>query len=314
MISMNYKNKVCVVTGASSGIGLSTVKLLVEEGAIVYALDRNLLKNDSIHFIECDLCKRESIDLAFHQIPEEIDCFFGVAGLSGALTDYYTTFTVNYIANKYITEEYLKLRMKDHGAICYVTSVAGEYWSKYSSEFRDFTKAMSWDEMMSVLHQRAEKDTVGVMAYPLSKRALNYYMAEVSLLFGRRGVRVNALLPASTETGMMREFEVEAGGHDALISQTGIAERLAKPEEMAYPLLFLNSDLASFISGICLTVDFCNDAMIKVGKKHDRLDMKVGNRLFNLGFIQKMLRKKLQPLQDETKKSESTTPSDDEII
>ena len=36
---IDYKNKVCVVTGAASGIGLATVKLLLEEGADVYAMD-----------------------------------------------------------------------------------------------------------------------------------------------------------------------------------------------------------------------------------------------------------------------------------
>ena len=36
---INYKDKVCVVTGAASGIGLATVKLLLEEGAKVYAMD-----------------------------------------------------------------------------------------------------------------------------------------------------------------------------------------------------------------------------------------------------------------------------------
>ena len=264
---LDYKDKVCVVTGAASGIGLATVKLLLEYNAKVYALDKTEMKIKGVTSYLCDLSKKESIDEAFKLLPKEIDSFFGVAGLSGAITDYHKTFTVNYIANKYITETYLKTRMKKGGAISYVTSVAGSYWDKYQTEFRAFTKAKTWESMIRVLEKQADASSVGLMAYPLSKRAMNHYMAEASLDLAPLGIRVNALLPASTDTGMKKEFEVEAGGREELISETGMANRLATPEEMAKPLLFLNSDLASFITGICLTVDYGNDAMIKLGKK-----------------------------------------------
>ena len=291
MANHYYKEKVCVVTGAASGIGLATTKLLVDEGAIVYALDNRPIKMLGIYGINCDLSKKESIDYAFANIPKRIDAFFGIAGLSGAKNDYYTTFTVNFIANKYITEEYLKNRMTDHGAICYVTSTAGNYWDKYVSEFRPYIKAKTWDKMISILEKKIEKDTVGVLAYPLSKRALNYYMAQKAIEFGNKSIRVNALLPASTRTGMIEEFEVEVGGRDELVSQTGVAERYADPMEMARPLLFLNSDMASFISGICLKVDYANDAMIKLGQKRDRYDMKIGSKLFTIGIVQNKIKK-----------------------
>ena len=99
---------------------------------------------------------------------------------------------------------------------------------------------------------------------------------------------------------MKREFEVEAGGEDKLIAQTGMAKRLAEPEEMAKPLLFLNSDMASFISGTCLYVDYCNDAMVKLGLKKDLLDVQVGSKLYNLGFMQKMLKKQIAGLNEAT--------------
>ncbi len=309
-----YKDKVCVVTGAASGIGLATVKKLIEEEAIVYAIDCNPVNIYGVITLDCDLSDKESIDDVFLNIPDEIDSFFGVAGVSGAKNDYYTTFTINFIANKYITDEYLSKRMKNNGSICYVTSVAGNYWDKYSSEFKNIVKATSWDKMIDLLHKKAEQDTVGIMAYPLSKRALNYYMAEKAIEFGDRGIRVNALLPASTDTGMIEEFKVEAGGYDELINQTGVAQRLAVPAEIANPLLFLNnSELASFISGICLTVDFGNDAMIKLGKKRDRLDMKVGSKLFNMGFIQNQFKKQLEPLNQEEKEEPDVIYDDDGI-
>lgn len=309
-----YNHKVCMVTGAASGIGLKTVELLVELGAEVYALDITEKDIKGVKkFIKVNLNSKDSIDQAMEQIPNHIDSFFGVAGLSGAKTNYYKTFTVNYIANKYITEQYLKERMSYGGSIAYVSSAGGLYWEKYASEFEKFTNAKTWEEMIEVLHNQAKEDTLGIMAYPLSKRALNYYMAKLALELGDKKIRVNALLPGSTDTGMKKEFEVEAGGIDALIAETGTAKRLATPEEMAKPLIFLNSDMASFITGIPLIVDAGTDAMVKLKLKKDRMNMKVGSKLFNLSFFQKQLAKQLEPLKEETKK-EDNAQSDTEIL
>lgn len=302
-----YKNKICVVTGAASGIGKATAELLIELNAEVYALDITKVELQGVKkFIEVDLTNKKSINRAMEQIPSHIDSFFGVAGLSGAKTNYYKTFTVNYIANKYITEEYLKNRMSYGSTIAYVTSTGGLYWDKYENEFEKFTNAKTWEEMIDVLHSQAKEDTLGIMAYPLSKRALNYYMAKLAIELGPKKIRVNALLPGSTNTGMKKEFEVEAGGIDALIAETGTAKRLATPEEMAKPLIFLNSDMATFITGLPLIVDAGTDAMVKLKLKKDRMNMKVASKIFNSGFIQKQLAKQLEPLkQIETKKEDS---------
>lgn len=122
------EGKVCVVTGCSSGMGKALCDRLSLVGAIVYGLDRNQPQEGMKHFIKADLSSKESIDEAFKELPEEIDCFFGVAGLSGAKASWWTTFTVNFIANKYITEEYLEKRMKEGSSITYVTSTGGLMW------------------------------------------------------------------------------------------------------------------------------------------------------------------------------------------
>lgn len=308
-----YNNKTCVVTGAASGIGKATVDLLLELGAKVYALDIAKTPLTGVEkYIEVDLSDKDSIDKAMQQVPTHIDSFFGVAGLSGARTNYYKTFTVNYIANKYITEEYLKNRMTYGGSISYVTSTGGLYWEKYAHEYENFTKAKTWDEMITALHKQAKENTLGLMAYPLSKRALNYYMSELAIELGPKKIRVNALLPGSTDTGMKEEFEVEAGGKDALIAETGTALRLAKPEEMAYPLIFLNSDMASFITGLPLIVDSGTNAMVNLKLKKDRMNIPVGLKIFNLGFIQKQLAKQLEPLNNKDNTKNNTT--EEEIL
>ena len=287
-----YQNKICVVTGAASGVGLTTARQLVLCGAKVYAIDCNRIHVDGVKPIICNLSNKKSIDRAFQEIPNHIDYFFGIAGLSGAKTDYYTTFTVNFIANKYITDEYLKTRMNSNGAIVYMSSIAGNYWEKYSSEFRSFLKAKSWDKMIQILEKKFDKDAPGITAYPMSNRALNYFMTEKAIEFADMNIRVNSLLSGAIDTPMFQEFQKETNGYDKLLFQNGLLEKLATPEEIAMPLLFLNSSYASFITGICLPTDFGYGAQIKLGKKRDYLDMKVSSKLFNIGMVQNQIKKR----------------------
>ena len=290
---LGYKDKVCVVTGAASGIGKATAEFLIDLGAKVYALDINEIELNGVkNFIQVDLCSKDAIDMAFEEIPKQIDCFFGIAGQSGIKTNYYSTFTVNYIANKYITENYLKKRMDRGGSISYVTSLGAKHWDKYYSEFRDFTVAKTWNDMIKALHEKANENTLGIMAYPLSKRALNYYMVEQAIELARRGIRVNALMPGSTDTNSINDYAVMAGSMENLVTDAGLIGRLANPQEIAEPLVFLNSDMARFISGYPMVVDYGYDSLVNLGIKKDKSNVKVGSKLYNLDFMQKMLSKK----------------------
>ncbi len=287
-----YKDKVCIVTGASSGMGKETVEMLVDLGARCYAVDLNPCDVSGINeFIKCDLSKKEEIDNLFSKLPEHIDCFFGVAGLSGSKTDYMTTFNCNYTSNFYITEEYLTKRMSNGGSIVYVTSTAGLNWKEFRKEQSKVVDASTWEEVESVVEPLA-KISPSTFAYMYSKRCLSEYACEASVKLGKQGIRVNNVMPGSTDTGMKDEFEKMAGGEEALLAETGVAHRLAESVEMAGPIVFLGSNMASFISGVDLCVDFADNSLKTLGYKKDREKVSATNK-FILKMAKKMMEKNI---------------------
>lgn len=128
------------------------------------------------------------------------------------------------------------------------------------------------------------------MAYTLSKRAMNYYTSLKAVELGKRGIRVNALLPGSTDTGMKKEFEKMAGGQDNLVKENGGAGRLATPQEMADPLLFLNSGMAVFVSGLLLIADMGHNCEKTLGFCKNQLDVPAALKLYNTKFFQNKLK------------------------
>ena len=85
-------------------------------------------------------------------------------------------------------------------------------------------------------------------------------------------------MPGSTQSGMKDEFEMLAGGKEALLAETGAAHRLASPEEMAGPIVFLGSEFCSFVSGVDFAVDFADTAMKRLGLKEERTNIPMTDR------------------------------------
>lgn len=276
---LGYQDRVCVITGAASGIGLAATETLVALGARVYAIDRVRTPVDGLAGSSvANLARRGEIDDAFGRIPEEIDVFFGVAGVSGTRHDYASTLTINLAANVHIDQAHLRTRVVDGGSIVYVTSAGGMNWEKYQDEVTPLVEAQGWDAMIEAIAGLGPGDAPGTMAYPLSKRALNLYAARSAVEYAPRRVRVNTIMPCSTDTGMTGEFASMVGGIDNLVAHAGLAGRLAEPAEMALPLVFLGSAMSTFVSGVTLPVDLAGRAAQILGRASDHLDIPLVRR------------------------------------
>ena len=266
-----YAGKKCVVTGAGSGMGEATAKMLVELGAEVYALDIKPVTVQGIaQYIQVDLSEKASIDHAFQQLPGKIDRYFGIAGLRGAMMPFMTVAKINLIANKYICEELLPEKMDQGGAIVIVSSATGVSWEKEGNKkyYLNVVNAEGYDATVSAMEATGLTGVNGGFAYIYTKLAVNYLIAKLQGVYGPKGVRVNGLMPGDTATAFGSEDnngEMIPQGETSIFA--GYSHRMANADEMAGPLVFLNSDLASYISGALLPADFGTSIEIMAGLK-----------------------------------------------
>lgn len=266
-----YDGKTCVVTGASSGMGKATAELLVSLGANVYTLSRTHAgiagtKGD----IVCDLTAREQIDDAFAQMPDAIDSFFGVAGMLGAELPFMHVAKLNLLANKYICEEILPHRMVEGGSVAIVTSGVGLCWDRPGNIdfYRTVVDADGYDAAVAALEATGLTGINQGFAYVYTKLAANYLVARLQHILGPKRIRVNALMPGSTRTNFGKEGTV--GNADTLSADdpfSGYSGRVADPVEMAWPLVFLNSKLASYVSGTYMFADHGFGSEVMAGIK-----------------------------------------------
>ena len=91
-------------------------------------------------------------------------------------------------------------------------------------------------------------------AYVAAKHGVAGLTRQFAIMYGPRGVRVNAVAPGYIETPMTAGIRETAEGQEHLESLHPIG-RLGQPEEVAAAALFLVSDAASFITGVVLPVD-----------------------------------------------------------
>ena len=93
----------------------------------------------------------------------------------------------------------------------------------------------------------------GMLAYNTSKGAVTNMVRAMALDHGRDGVRVNAVNPTFTNTGMTRDMQT--GETLAKVEERIPMGRIGQPEDIASVMAFLASDDAGFVTGVNLPVD-----------------------------------------------------------
>ena len=239
------ENKVAIITGANSGIGLATAKLFLKNGAKVVLAGRreNALREATKDLtgdfitVVADVSKEEDNVLLIQKAVEiygSIDILFLNAGIApvSATTDitidhYNEVFDINVKGPILATKEALPY-INDNGVILFTNSI---------------------------VHQ---KGFDGLAVYSASKGALRAYARVLTSEIKSRGIRVNSIAPGPIDTpiygkmGLPQDVVEEMG--KGFANQVPLG-RFGTSDEIAKTALFLASEDASFINGVELEVD-----------------------------------------------------------
>ena len=239
------QDKVAVITGANSGIGLAAAKLFATEGARVFMTGRRKEELDaavaevgrSARGVQGDVSNFADLDRLFAIVRDEagtIDVLFANAGGGeflplGSITEEHfdKIFSTNVKGTLFTVQKALPL-IKEGGSIILTGSTA------------------------------ATKGTPAFSVYGASKAAIRNFARSWILDLAARKIRVNVLVPGATSTPGWHDLAASEEIHREMISfvnSTTPLGRLGEPEESASAALFLASDDSSFVSGSELFVD-----------------------------------------------------------
>ena len=247
-----YKGKNVVIDGGSSGMGLTATELLLELGAEVYVLDVQECPAPVKKYIKTDLKDKASIDAAVAQIPGEVRALFCCAALPGAPFSDADVVTVNFLGHRHLIDLLVPRMKAGEGAIAIIASLAGVMWRFHGLYYQGLLDTKTFDEGVEwIASHSANIERMFGGSYGFSKEIINAYGKHKAAELAPQGIRFNVLNPSTTATPMLKDLERNVG---EVLNQYKVT-RFAKPEEMGHPLVFLNSSLASFISGQEISVD-----------------------------------------------------------
>ncbi|MDU6113322.1 MAG: SDR family oxidoreductase [Paeniclostridium sordellii] len=247
---LNLSDRVAVISGAASGIGLATAKLLSAYGAKVMMLDVNevgqveaeKLRNQGrdAKFYKCDVTSFESCRKVISNIEKDykrIDILFNNAGVTvrktvEELEEKEWDFVLNVgLKGTYLLSKFTIPVMRKNGGGSIINTGSG--WGLKGGD-----KAA---------------------AYCAVKGGIVNLTRAMAIDHGKDNIRVNSINPGDTATSMLQEEGRQLGiGKDEFFKGSALGrpiERIGLPEDIANAVLFLASDLSTWITGTALVVD-----------------------------------------------------------
>lgn len=238
---MRFQNKIAIVTGADSGIGLATAKRIGSEGAKVVLVARNPEKLKAaekevraagapdVWAAQCDVSKEAEVQSTVEQTLKRWNDFHVLVNNAGLMVfkkieqhteeDWMKILQVDLLGAFFFTKQAF-LHMKPGGAIVNLSSI------------------------------HAIETEPEVCSYAAAKAALVSFTRSTALEGKPKGIRANVILPGAIDTPMLWDNpNVRAG-----IEKINKAD-VGKPEDVAAAIAYLASDDAAFVQGAILRVD-----------------------------------------------------------
>jgi NAD(P)-dependent dehydrogenase (short-subunit alcohol dehydrogenase family) len=248
---LGYAGKSVVVTGAASGMGEATARILVDLGAQVTALDIKETKVPVARALRIDLRDRENIEQVAASIDGSIDGLFSCAGLPGPPFSEWDTILVNFVGARHLAE-LLVPKMSAGSAISVISSSAAIGWQDHIPVITELLETEGFDGAVNWL--REHEKVWSWSGYAYSKYIIDAWVGWWYPELAKRGIRINCINPGPTETAMMPAFQ-NLMGKDVVDQAVGPIGRYSTPEEQAWPLVCLGSPRFSYVAGEVLWTD-----------------------------------------------------------
>lgn len=236
--------RVVVSGGGGAGMGAATVTELANLGAEIHVIDLKEPPVDVASYRSVDLKDPDATAAAIADIGGTVHALFNCAGLPGPPFSDLDTMLVNFAAMRHLAECCAPL-MTEGGAIASISSTAGSGYLQNMAKWMPLIETTGFNEAKAWCEANPEAIATG---YVPSKEAICIWTLHAGIGYAKQGIRVNCISPGPTETPMMGAFEDFAGADMVNLFAQG-AGRRSTPEEQAYPLIFLNSRAASYVSG-----------------------------------------------------------------
>jgi NAD(P)-dependent dehydrogenase (short-subunit alcohol dehydrogenase family) len=261
--ALGYAGKQVVVTGAASGMGQATARILADLGARVTALDIKPTTAPVERALEIDLRDRGAIEAAAGEIDGPVDALFSCAGLPGPPFSELDTMKVNFVGARHLAEQ-LVPKMPEGSAIGAISSAAAFGWEQHIPTLSELLQTDGFDAAVEWLEAHDEQWSWS--GYAFSKYAIDAWVGWWCTELMPRGIRINCINPGPTDTPMMPAFHALAT-KEVVDAAMGPVARYSTPEEQAWPLVLLTSPRTSYVTGTVLWTDGGFSGAVKLGRQ-----------------------------------------------
>ncbi len=261
-MDLKIKDKVALITGGDSGIGLETAKILIAEGAKVILSDlkqsdldevienfKKEIKTDNLFGIAADLIDDKAVVAMAEKIKKEyggIDILVNAAGARGAAGDFLTL----------TDDDWMKTIQIDlMGAV------------RLARAFVPQMQGKNWGRIVMISSENAMQPYDEESPYNACKAAIINFSKCLSRIYGKENILVNTVSPAFIETPMTNAMMEDLAKEKGVSEEEAVkwflknkrphleVQRRGQPEEVAAVIAFLCSDQASFVNGSNYRVD-----------------------------------------------------------
>jgi len=248
---MKLQNRMALVTGAASGIGLAIAQRFVAQGACVLLADCNPKVRDAAEA----LGERAIAQVADVTRPEDVQalmqtCIQRWGGLDVCVCN----------AGIIRAADFLDLTLEDFDAVMnvnvrgtfLVAQAAARVMASRQGNQADGTRQGGAIVLLSSM--TAEVSMPDQLAYSASKGAIRQMTKSMALALAAHGIRVNAIGPGSIDTAILKTIIADPQARKTVLSRIPM-QRLGTPDEMAKVAVFLASDDASYVTGQTVYAD-----------------------------------------------------------